>query len=261
MTQAYHYSATGNTFLIFDNRKNELDPKDSKKWNEIATKFKVDGLIFMQNYPDHDFAMCYLNSDGCEESMCGNGMRSIGHFAFFQLGLKPSNDEGLYKVKSKNNTYNVRPVNPLSVEMVEISDAEKFDVKDLYPEAKNSFYINTGVPHVVFEVKDLDGIDIMKVAPPIRHDKRFPQGTNVNFFKVSGYNEVSLRTFERGVEGETKSCGTGATAAALATRKHYGWSERVRLNTPGGHLDVTFDDDGKNVWLAGAVNLVEVFTI
>ncbi|GAB4016240.1 MAG: diaminopimelate epimerase [Bdellovibrio sp.] len=258
--QAYHYSATGNTFLVFDNRKGEINPFQTDYWSGVAGRYGVDGLIFLQTVPGYDFGMCYLNSDGSEESMCGNGMRTLGHFAFFQLGIKPRTDNK-YSVKAKNQAYEVMPIDPLSVHMCEVFDEQKIDVSDLYPLAKKSYYINTGVPHAVYEVDSVAKIDIEKVAPPIRHDKRFKNGVNVNFFQVSGYNEVNMRTFERGVEGETKSCGTGATATALACRKLFGWKERVRLNTPGGILDVTFDDDGSNVWLAGAVNLVQVLTI
>lgn len=260
MATAFSYSATGNTFLVFDNRELALNPDDAKKWNQLAVQHHVDGILFLQNFAGFDYEMVYLNADGQKEVMCGNGMRTLGHFAFLQLGLKPGADH-CYKVKTANGSYRVRPLDPLSVEMSEIFDEQKIDVTDLYPSAKKSFYINTGVPHTIFEVDDVKSIDLAKVAPPIRHDTRFEKGTNVNFFKVIGYNEVEIRTFERGVEGETKSCGTGATATALATARLLGWSERVRLNTPGGILDVSFDKNFKNVWLAGAVTLVGQFSI
>lgn len=259
MATAFSYSATGNTFLVFDNRELALDPNDVKKWNQLAIKHHVDGIIFLQKSDGFDYEMVYLNADGHKEVMCGNGMRTLGQFAFLQLGLKPGADH-CYKVKTANGVYRVRPLDPLSVEMSEIFDEQKIVVSDLYSPAKKSFYINTGVPHTIFEVDEVKSLDLAKIAPPIRHDKRFEKGSNVNFFKVIGFNEVELRTFERGVEGETKSCGTGATATALACARLLGWTERVRLNTPGGILDVTFDENFKNVWLSGAVTLVGQIT-
>ena len=111
--------------------------------------------------------------------------------------------------------------------------------------------MNTGVPHAVFEVKGILDYPVLDNGRTVRHDERFPKGSNANFFEVMSPKHIRIRTFERGVENETLSCGTGATATALAAAKFYGWNEEIVLETLGGRLAVKFSSDMKDIYLCG----------
>ena len=249
----YKYSATGNDFVILDNRKGELEPQNIALWQKVCRRragVGADGVIFVENSREYDFKMTYLNADGAEVSMCGNGSRAASHFCHRVLGMSDQ-----LEFETKNGVYRSRVVDDYaSVQMSELYDQEKIDLSD-FGYQKFS-YLNTGVPHAVFEIEDLDKIDINNLALPVRHDKRFLEGVNVNFFEKVGAGKMKLRTFERGVEGETLSCGTGATAAAIFFNKLYGGPSTVEITTPGGTLFVALEEEQKEIWLKGEVSLV-----
>ena len=140
--------------------------------------------------------------------------------------------------------------------MTEIDHWGDIDISDLFS-AQHSEYIQVGVPHCVFEIdRNLDELDIIESARDIRYHSHFKNGANVNFAKLINKNTVVMRTYERGVENETKSCGTGTVATALTFAKKYSIKNRVNIIAPGGHLSVSFDENYSKVWLEGPVDLL-----
>ncbi len=258
----WRYSATGNRFLFFDNREghrqSNLALSDKKTLEAWATQTGVDGLIFLEDSinPDAHFHMRYLNSDGGEVEMCGNGARSIMHFAHIILKI-PTDREGDYHFTTMCSLYHGKPEELYPLQMTELSQVGEIDVSDLVSQAKSAFYLNTGVPHCVYELEDIDSIDLVKMGAHIRYDKRFEKGSNANFFKVIAPGKIRMRTYERGVEGETESCGTGATAAALSLAMNKKWPSPIEVSVPGGDLIISFNDDYSKVFLAGKVELLE----
>lgn len=239
------YSATGNSFVIFDMREHEeFIPKYS--WESLCEKEKVDGLLFLTKptLSHHDFRMVYLNRDGGEVSMCGNGLRALGVFAHSQ-GLNLNQH---YKVQTKNGSYQTIPSEIPRVLMTECYDENRIKIDDLYP-AKKSFYINTGVPHCVYLVEDVESLALESIAKPIRLNERFLEGCNVNFVELKEKNRFKIRTFERGVEGETLSCGTGIIAASLLLKKDN--ELPFVVESQGGELKVSEGNGG--LWLEGEV--------
>lgn len=253
------YNATGNDFIVVDNRSLEFEASHQKLWANLCalkTGIGADGVLLLENSKSADFKMRYINADGGEVEMCGNGARTITAFAHEVMGLKKES----YKFETMNGVYecSLDKLYGYRLKMTELYDVEKIDLHDLNfnTEASRSIYMNTGVPHAVFEVKDILNYPVLEKGKLVRHDKRFPKGSNANFFEVVSPRHLRLRTFERGVENETLSCGTGATATAIAAAKFYGWNDEVVLETLGGRLAVKFSADFKEVYLCGKVEKI-----
>ena len=176
---------------------------------------------------------------------------AICHFAFFEIKVP---FHGIYRVETVNGLYKgfVEQGGEVKVQMTELFDIGSKDLSR-FKNFSFGYYLNTGVPHCVFEVGDLDSFDLQKWGERIRRDDLFPEGCNVNFYERKGESIVSLRTFERGVEGETLSCGTGATATAIALSKRYGWENEVIIRMKGGDLTIQFSKEYDEVFLRGNV--------
>lgn len=213
----YKLTAAGNDFVLIDNRKNVVAESEHSK---LAAKlcdrrYSIggDGLILLENSSKADFRMRYYNSDGSFASMCGNGGRSISKFAY-ELGVVDKKmtfetDAGLITAEIKSdNVVNLALYDPKNLKI-----NEKIEVEDKTLTVSS---LNTGVPHAVVFVDDIENIDVKKYGKIIRFHKHFaPDGTNVNFVKVDKNNTILVRTYERGVEDETLACGTGVTASAI----------------------------------------------
>ena len=213
----YKLTAAGNDFVLIDNRQNIVPEQGHSK---LAAKlcdrrYSIggDGLILLENSSKADFRMRYYNSDGSHASMCGNGGRSIAKFAY-ELGVAGKNmkfetDAGLITAEIKSDTVvNLALYNPKDLALNE----------EVEIEGKNwtIHSLNTGVPHAVVYVDDIEKIDVKKYGNIIRFHKHYaPAGTNVNFVKVDKDNTLLVRTYERGVEEETLACGTGVTASSI----------------------------------------------
>ena len=255
------FNATGNDFVVIDNRNQQYSAENKKLWESLCslkTGIGADGVLLLEKSSTNDFKMRYINSDGGEVEMCGNGARAITAFAHEVLDVKKESYQfetmnGVYQC-SLDETYGYR------LKMTELYDMGKIDLKDLQATlvAKQSYYMNTGVPHAVFEIEKILEYPVIDQGRIVRHDPRFPKGSNANFFEVIKPKHLRIRTFERGVENETLSCGTGATATALAAAKFYGWSDEVVLETLGGRLAVKFSSDLKDIYLCGKVE--KIFT-
>lgn len=252
-------NATGNDFIVIDNRSGLVRAEDKKRWHDLCqlkTGIGADGVLLLENSAQYDFKMRYINADGGEVEMCGNGARAITAFAHEVLPQK----KNIYKFETMNGVYecSLDPVHGFRLRMTELYDVEKFNLSPLNIESKHSMYMNTGVPHCVFEVPELLQYPVFEKGKSVRYNPMFVKGTNANFFEIVGPKHLRVRTYERGVENETLSCGTGVTATAIAAAKIYGWQDEIILETLGGRLAVQFNSDFSTVYLCGKVE--KVFT-
>lgn len=246
----YKYQGTGNDFVIIDNREDFFLKKNTELVAKICDRrFGVgaDGLLLLEKHPSADFRMVYYNSDGNLSSMCGNGGRCISHFAKF-LGI--ISDKTIFEAVDGMHEATVEK-DWVSLKM---NNVEKVNVSENYT------FLNTGSPHHVEIVSHLEDFDVFTKGKTIRNKTYGKEGANVNFVEQNDKVVFSVRTYERGVEDETLSCGTGVTAVALAMFETGKTSEnKVILKTPGGELQVRFEKVGssyKNVYLEGPATQV-----
>jgi len=244
------YQGAGNDFIIIDNRKDIINPDDSNLINKLCDRrfgIGADGLILISENFQYDFEMSYFNSDGFEGSMCGNGGRCATDFAIRtgiagrKLTFKAI--DGLHKAISEENI--------IRLKMNDVKEPQLIS---------GNYFMNTGSPHYVLFGKDIKMIDVNAEGGKIRWSEEFaPEGTNVNFVETEE-NGIYVRTFERGVEEETLSCGTGVTASVIASvlSGHFD-TNSVNVKTNGGNLSVSFKISGKNIsdiWLSGPATFV-----
>jgi diaminopimelate epimerase len=249
----WKYSATGNNFLVLDNRELNISVEEnSEVWAKLCNEdqFGADGILFLEKADNLDFQMRIVNADGGEVEMCGNGARILAHFFHTQTGKKKKS----YQFETMRNTYEawIEEDNEIRIRMTELYDIDRIDLTSFY-DFKDGLYLNTGVPHCVFKVDAVDQVDVEGRGKQIGNNRRFKKGSNVNFYHVDEPGVISLRTYERGVEGETLSCGTGATAAAITASKKHDWKDEVKVKTKGGDLTVSFDPNFDNIFLKGKV--------
>ncbi|MDH3321459.1 MAG: diaminopimelate epimerase [Flavobacteriaceae bacterium] len=247
----YKYQGTGNDFIIIDNRKKIFPKKNSAVINKLCDrKFGVgaDGLMLLENSVDHDFKMVYYNADGNLGSMCGNGGRCIVAFAH-KLGIinKKTTFEAIDKLYFANIENQL-----VSLKMNDIDHIET------YPD---HIFLDTGSPHHVTFEEEISKIDVFSKGKAIRNGSPyFNEGTNVNFVEQINADTFKVRTYERGVENETLSCGTGVTAVAIASHKSKkSNSNTIKLQTPGGDLEVSFENEMniyKHIVLKGPATFV-----
>jgi diaminopimelate epimerase len=188
--------------------------------------------------------------------MCGNGARAITAFAHELLDIKKNS----YQFETMNGIYEcaLDSDHGFRLKMTELYDVDKINLELLGINSKHSLYMNTGVPHCVFEVEDVAKYPVFEQGRSVRYNQLFAKGSNANFFEVIGSKHLKVRTYERGVENETLSCGTGVTATAIAAARIYQWSDEILLETLGGRLAVLFNSDFSSVYLCGKVE--KVFT-
>lgn len=226
------YQGAGNDFIIIDNRKGITDPEDSELIKHLCDRHRgigADGLILIYEHDEHDFEMKYFNSDGREGSMCGNGGRCAAAFA---------EKSGISKKKNTFLAADGVHYSKISDNMISISLRDTAPPSDI----RGNHFIDTGSPHYITYVSDLDHVDVPLQGRQARYSESFaPGGTNVNFVEQTDEG-ICVRTYERGVEAETLSCGTGVTAAAISSQWDKGeGSYKVKVNTRGGILSVSFE--------------------
>lgn len=253
----YKYQGTGNDFVMIDNRLGVF-PKDNTKLiaHLCDRRFGIggDGLILLENDPETDFKMVYFNSDGNQSTMCGNGGRCLVAFA-----------KKLQVIQNETTFNAVDGLHHASVDQDEIVSLQMIDVNSINTTANYSF-LNTGSPHHVQIVEDLENYNVKDNGAAIRYGNLYgKEGSNINFVKKINDTTFSLRTYERGVEDETLACGTGATAAAIAMNAT-GETDAtsINLNVEGGKLIVSFDKEDNiytNVFLKGPAEFVFEGTI
>ncbi len=253
--QFYKFQANGNDFLLVDDRKGLFSSGREEIARFCHRHFGVgaDGLILLKSSGSRDFDMAYFNSDGRPAEMCGNGGRSIAAMAFMK-GLAGKEmrflaSDGVHEAKIEDVSADNR-IFDVSLKMQDVKEVKVFD---------DGWFLNTGVPHFVRFVSPVENVDVQRMGREIRNDHRFaPNGTNVNFVGIAE-DGLFVRTYERGVEDETLSCGTGVTASALVAAFLKTSKPTTKVYTRGGDFQVSSRENGDgftDVWLRGPVEWV-----
>ena len=240
----YKYQGTGNDFIIFDNLDGRLQFTKQQVADMCHRRFGIgaDGLMLLEKEEGYDFRMVYYNSDGNQSTMCGNGGRCLVKFAH---DLKIISAHAHFVAVDGPHTAHVKD-GIVYLEMKNVEDIER---------PNGHFFLNTGSPHYVEMKSGVKELDVFELGKSIRYNDRFKkEGTNVNFVELLPSNKILVRTYERGVEDETYSCGTGVTASAI-TASLSGYHSPIDIETLGGALQVSFDkkESGafENVYLIG----------
>jgi diaminopimelate epimerase len=247
------YHGTGNDFIIIDNREQKVEFKNPAEVSQLCHRhfgIGADGLILLENSTHATFRMVYYNSDGWEGSMCGNGGRCLAAFAH-KLGLA-----GPLAVFEASDGLHQALI-PEDGDSESLISLRMKDVSGIVKET-NCYLMDTGSPHCVVITPDAASVDVILEGRKVRYNDRFRErGINVNFISFRD-NVTVIRTYERGVENETWSCGTGSVAAALASVLEGKNAEPgfVDLEAKGGKLRVRFQrqhDTFIDIWLEGLV--------
>jgi diaminopimelate epimerase len=248
----FKYQGTGNDFIILDNRDRRYDGITEKEVNLLCNRrfgIGADGLMLLNLAAHYDFEMKYYNADGNESSMCGNGGRCLVKFAA-DRGLTKT----IYRFIAIDGVHEAEVENDGQISL-KMADVDKVEHHSTH------FILNTGSPHFVKFANDIMNVDLLNTGRDIRYSKAFEkEGINIDFVEQVGEDMIYVRTYERGVEDETLSCGTGVTAAALINAHNDKGFNTVEVKTPGGRLSVEFDkiDDQhfENIWLCGPAEFV-----
>ncbi|MBS4042482.1 MAG: diaminopimelate epimerase [Chitinophagaceae bacterium] len=249
--QFYKYQGTGNDFIILDNRQKNIVLTEQQVNFLCDRKFGIgaDGLMLLQEKVGYDFEMVYYNSDGKLGSMCGNGSRCLTQFAY-DRGIKKDHytfiaSDGDHESKFSNNGW-------VRVKMIDVNEIQQH---------QEDFVLNTGSPHYIKIVKNLDDFDVYTEGKKVRYSEPFHKnGINVNFIEHLEVGTIKVRTYERGVENETLSCGTGVTASAIVCFINKSGFNNIQVQTLGGRLAVEYNKTGistfDNIWLCGPATFV-----
>jgi len=247
----YKYQATGNDFVLIDN----LTGKNSLSRDQIVSicdrKFGIgaDGVMLIEKHPSADFNLQYYNSDG-SQSLCGNGSRAAVKMAA-TLGLV--NGKASFEAYDGAHDAEILPDGVVRLRMNDVTTIQKL--------SREEFFINTGSPHFIRFVPDVRSYSVFDEGKGIRYDKKYaPAGTNANFVQALPGNDIFVRTYERGVENETLSCGTGVTAAALAA-SFLGYKSPVIVKTLGGDLMVEFKTRHSGTPAAPSATFTDVYLV
>jgi len=247
----FKYQGTGNDFIVIDNRDLTFPKNNYTLIQKICHRqfgIGADGLMLLEKSEKSHFKMTYYNADGFEGSMCGNGGRCIvafaKHLGLFDQQVTFEAVDGLHEA--------IVIGNEVSLGMGDVDRVEAFE---------NHFFLNTGSPHHIVFSENVDGLNILEDGRKIRYGAPyFEAGSNVNFVEKCAHNNLKVRTYERGVENETLSCGTGVTAAAITAHYCGKITETpIFINTLGGLLQVDFRVVGstyRNIVLTGPAELV-----
>ncbi|QIK16750.1 diaminopimelate epimerase [Blattabacterium sp. DPU] len=253
----YKYQGTGNDFILLDSRQKKIEknPFIFKKLCDRHFGIGADGIVLIQNDDEYksDFYMKYCNSDGKESTMCGNGGRCAIFFAN-QLGITSKNKIHFRAIDGYHNGFINNDL--VSINLINI---DKNSI-EIYPEY---VFLNTGSPHHILFVENIKEKNVYKEGKNIRFKNPYSEkGVNVNFVKIFEKNALQVRTYERGVENETLSCGTGVVASVIAaceTNKIKDNVGEILVQTIGGELRVSFTktkNEYKNVYLTGNVKFI-----
>jgi diaminopimelate epimerase len=246
----YKYQGTGNDFVIIDNRDGSIQLSNKQVAILCDRHFGIgaDGLMLLNKHQSYDFEMIYYNADGAPGTMCGNGGRCLTKFAF-DKGIKPNKysfiaSDGEHEAVIDANGW-------VHLKMIDVQEISKLN---------EATVLNTGSPHYIFPVSDLSNYDVFTEGKNIRYNNTYNEkGINVNFVEWND-NELFVRTYERGVENETFSCGTGVTAAAIAMSADSTGLQETKIRTLGGSLLIKFNklnaQHFTDVWLCGPASFV-----
>jgi diaminopimelate epimerase len=255
---------TGNDFIVVDNfdlRYPSWQPSLIKELCQWHTGVGADGLLLLEPSEKAEFRMRYFNADGYESSMCVNGSRCLAYYAYKKGIIKQharfEAKDGIHRVYIENQ-------DNITVQVLysPVDEKRTFPVDFTLPKFINfKRFINTGVPHLVLEVSQIQPVPVTELGRALRYHPYYqPEGTNVDFVELDASKKplkLRVRTYERGVEAETLSCGSGVTAAALAFMQYPQQNtEKVEVETWGGNLVVTVSSDGDQIFLRGPVQVI-----
>ena len=248
----FKYQGTGNDFIILDNRSDmysSITNNDVKSMCDRHMGIGADGLMLLNNKEGFDFEMVYYNADGNKGTMCGNGGRCLVKFAS-ESGIRKKE----YSFSAVDGTH-LAEIDFDKEVSLKMNDVHKVDYN------VNHFILNTGSPHYVQKATGLEAMNVVAEGRKIRNSKEFAEdGINVNFVEKLDKNKFYVRTYERGVEDETLSCGTGITAVAITEAHNPNGFNRIDVVTKGGELNVEFEkiseNEFKNIWLSGPAEFV-----
>jgi len=250
----------GNDFVVIDSRISYIVyrislPELARTLCQRKTGVGADGLLILEKSKKADFRMRIFNADGSEAEMCGNGLRCAALYA--------KKTKGKIKVETKAGIYeaNITGKSNVRIRMEDPKDLKTNVAITVNGRSIKVNYVDTGVPHAVIFVEGLEKIDVDSIGRDIRRHKKFqPRGTNVDFVEIIDDKNIKMRTYERGVEGETLACGTGAVASAIITRYEIRDTRyEINVHTKGGILKVCFNKKGnkiKDVYLEGCAKEV-----
>ena len=259
-------AGAGNDFLVIEAQNGSDYKKLALKACDRTNGVGADGILILDKSKKADYRMRIINADGSEAEMCGNGARCIA--AYITQNKKPS--KKLFSIETLAGTI----LGEAKGEMAHVRLSDPTSYRPSIPLTLSGrdihvHYIDTGVPHTIVYVKGLKNIDVNAIGPQIRYHKNFsPRGTNANFVEQIKDDLVAVRTYERGVESETRACGTGSVAAGLVSylqihpevlKKDVKKARMNVLTASGETLEVTFDCiNGKitNVWLKGSAKFI-----
>lgn len=254
-------SGSGNDFILIDNREDQVPESEMNFLVQRACRRResvgADGLIFITASEKYDFAWKFFNADGGEVEMCGNGGRCAARFALSRGIAGPEMTFGTLAGPIKAVVKGRR----VKLQMPDPRDLRRDMDLPLESGRLTVDFINTGVPHVIVRVEDLDRHPVVEQGRAIRYHRSFaPAGTNADFMRVRGKDIIDLRTYERGVEDETLACGTGAIAAGIVASARNLVQPPVRVKTRGGEELVIYFQTDKgiyhHVWLEGNTSII-----
>lgn len=258
-TKCFLYSGTGNTFVLLYDHGDATTIDYVSLAKKLCQQHDVDGLLVMSGSRTAEIKMSIINRDGSLASMCGNGARCAAHWAhnYAHLGnaFLMETGAGILKANVQKDIVKIRLSQPSAIEII--------DEKIVANSIQGTFLIDTGVPHAVTELPHLKEVDLSTIGPIVRFHSRFkPKGANATFFEKKG-GEIFCRVYERGVEGETQSCGTGSAAAAIIASHRYHLKSPVTVRVQSGDtLSIYFNTNDfksySNVDLEGSVRLLSV---
>lgn len=254
----------GNDFIIIEAKKGLNYASLAKKVCDRTAGIGADGLLVLDRSKTEDFKLQIFNADGSQAEMCGNGARCLAAYIAQDRKLRAR----LFSIETKAGRIYAQAQGERA--LVQLSHPTGYTPDITIPAEGRDLqlhFIDTGVPHAVIFVADIEKIDVNAIGRFIRYHERFaPRGTNVNFVEQMEEDLVAVRTYERGVEGETKACGTGSVASAIIAylQSHPGITERrqarMRVLTVSGEiLQITFDLKDQamtNVWLKGSAKFI-----
>ncbi len=253
-------SGAGNDFVIIDNREGVVSYENTDFIEKVCQRRMsagADGVLLVENTDKANFRMRYFNADGGEVETCGNGARCISRFAYVNgivhERMSFETQAGIYESEIVGTNVKVRMSDPTDIRL-------NFPLQ-LKDGVHNVCFANSGVPHIVFFVEDLEGTDVVEFGGQTRyHDDFKPAGTNANFVRIRNAEEIDIRTYERGVEDETLACGTGSIAAAVVSASLGKVSSPAAVRTASGSvLTIHFDlenGEAKNVYLEGDARII-----
>jgi diaminopimelate epimerase len=245
---------TGNDFILIDEYNENIIEDNNKaaftlKYCDRRFGIGADGVIYLGKSEKANIRMHIYNSDGTQAEMCGNGVRCLVKYAldegYIEEKASVETIAGILTISSriKDKTWITVNMGKPQFERANIPANGTGEFVNVSMHGYKVSAVNTGVPHAVIFVDSLDDPGLMPSAPKIRYDPIFPKGTNVNFVKLNSSDEITIRTYERGVEGETLSCGTGSVACAVLAHRLGKTDNVVKVNTKGGELRIMIDQD------------------